>query len=52
MQGNWEEALSELTAAKSLAPGESDGPTESLIKFIEEHKCKVPENWQGYRDFD
>lgn len=52
LEGNWEAALQELTGARALAPGATDGPTESLIKFIEEHNAKAPENWAGYRDFD
>jgi len=36
----------------ALAPGGFDGPSDSLIKFIEAHNCKAPENWAGFREFD
>ena len=52
LEGRWEEALSKLTIAKSLAPGGTDGPAESLIKFIEEHNGRAPADWQGFREFD
>ena len=35
LDGRWSTALQELTEAKTLAPNGTDGPTESLIKFIE-----------------
>ncbi len=52
LDGRWDDALAELNLTMSLAPGGFDGPSDSLIKFIEGHNCKAPENWEGFREFD
>lgn len=52
LEGNWEAALTQLTMANSLAPGGIDGPSQSLIKFIEVNKGRAPSDWKGYRGFD
>jgi len=35
-----------------LGPKGTDGPSQSLIKFIEENKGQAPEDWKGYRRFE
>ena len=52
VNGDWENALPQLTLASNLGPGGKDGPSQSLITFIEENKGRAPANWKGYRTFD
>ena len=52
LDGRWDDALAELNLTMSLSPGQFDGPSDSLIKFIEGHNCRAPENWGGFREFD
>lgn len=52
IKGKWEQALGHLTQANSLAPRGSDGPSQGLIKFIEENNGQAPEDWKGYRRFE
>jgi len=32
-----------------MAPDHADGPSETLIKFIESYNGKAPIDWKGYR---
>ena len=33
-----------------MAPDNNDGPSETLISFIESNDGKAPEDWKGYRE--
>ena len=52
IHGTWEDALAELNAASALGPNGRDGPSESLIRYIESYKAKAPQDWLGFREFD
>ena len=52
LEGNWSEALQKLKQAKELGPYNFDGPSQSLIKFIELNNGKAPQDWNGFREFD
>ena len=52
VKGEWENALEYLTVASNLGPGGNDGPSQSLISYIESHKGKAPVDWKGHRIFD
>jgi hypothetical protein len=42
LAGNWETALAHLNIARDYAPFGIDGPSESLIGFIEQHNGRAP----------
>ena len=53
--GRWGEAkqLLEATAAARCAPGGGtthDGPSRTLLSFMEAHNFKAPPGWPGYRE--
>jgi class 3 adenylate cyclase len=48
VRGTWDEALTMFQRCTNLLL-ESDGPSDCLIAFIQEHACVPPPQWQGYR---
>jgi len=42
IKGSWDKALQHLTQANELAPKGYDGPSQSLIKYIEENNGRPP----------
>ena len=48
VRGTWDEALTMFQRCTNLLL-DSDGPSDCLIAFIQEHACVPPPNWQGYR---
>ena len=52
LEGSWETALPQLKLASSLGPNGVDGPSDSLITFMESFQGKAPFDWKGYRNFD
>ena len=48
-EGNWEVALDCFRLAEQLRNG-WDGPSRTLIEFIEEEGGVAPPNWPGYRE--
>ena len=47
IKGNWNKAYSLLKQA--LFIDWNDGPTNSLINYIEQNNKKAPQDWKGYR---
>lgn len=47
--GNWAEAYQGLTRAVKLKKA-PDGPSQTLMNFIEEYSGIAPIGWAGYRD--
>jgi class 3 adenylate cyclase len=48
VRGTWDEALTMFQRCTNLLL-DSDGPSECLIAFIQEHACVPPPSWKGYR---
>jgi class 3 adenylate cyclase len=48
VRGTWDEALTMFQRCTNLLL-ESDGPSNTLIAFIQDHACVPPPNWSGYR---
>ena len=49
-EGNWNLAKKILKSVPMLKKM-PDLPSENLIKVMEEHNFKAPDDWQGYRIF-
>jgi len=49
LKGQWEEARAGLMYAEEMK-GMEDGPTQSLIHFIDLHHGVAPRNWAGHRE--
>ena len=47
INGEWEIAHLELKKCLELVP--TDGPTKTLIHYIESYGCQAPDDWEGYR---
>lgn len=47
IQGQWE--LAHTLLKEALYIDWTDGPTNSLLKFIENNNNKAPDDWKGYR---
>ena len=47
INGDWDIAYSELKKCLDLLP--TDGPTKTLIHYIESYGCQSPDDWEGYR---
>ena len=47
INGDWADAKEFFDQAEVQEPG--DGPTRSLLSYIEMNQCKKPEEWAGYR---
>lgn len=47
IDGTWMEAYDTLQECSILNP--SDGPTKTLIHFIESNNRQAPDDWEGYR---
>ena len=48
IKGEWEKAYHQLKQA--LFIDWNDGPTNSLINYIEQNNKKAPQDWKGYRN--
>mmetsp|Transcript_87085 Transcript_87085/g.244264 ORF Transcript_87085/g.244264 Transcript_87085/m.244264 type:complete len:1122 (+) Transcript_87085:112-3477(+) len=46
--GEWENARDMLAVTRNLLPRE-DGPSVALLRFMERHSFRTPENWMGCR---
>ena len=47
LDGRWKEAYHQLLLAQSM--NKSDGPTITIINFMEEYNFIAPSSWPGYR---
>lgn len=47
IDGNWEAAASKFEEGLKIFP--SDGPTNTLLKYMRENNCTAPSDWKGYR---
>ena len=48
LEGEWE--TSKTFLLRSLDMKENDGPAKSLLRVLEAHDYKAPEDWKGYRE--
>lgn len=54
--GQWAEAHAVLQETKTMRKhpmtGESvvDGPSSTLLSFVEQHDCVAPQSWSGFRE--
>jgi hypothetical protein len=49
IDGDWQESVKTLKE-KCLPLKKMDGPSHTLLKHMEEYKCKATEDWNGYRE--
>ena len=50
--GDWEQARQLLVITRGLIKNAADGPSDALLKFMDECKGKPPQNWNGFRKFN
>ena len=50
VKGDWGTAKTKLDESMKLKP--DDGPAQYLLKFMEDNKCTLPENWDGAHFLD
>ena len=50
IKGNWKEACEVFNNKKFQ--GINDGPTQTLLTFMKNHKYSSPNNWNGYRSLN
>jgi hypothetical protein len=48
IEGKWEEARKVLERVEDVKKA-PDGPTNSLLEVLKEHKYHAPTDWQGFR---
>ena len=51
LKGRWEDSIQQLTHASSLGPNGVDGPSQSLLKYMNSKGGSAPKDWKGYRGF-
>lgn len=47
IQGEWEVAYHVFEKCLELNP--KDGPTKTLMHYIEDYNLQAPDDWEGYR---
>jgi len=47
--GKWKEAKRILEVTSTMIQDEEDGPSGTLLKFMEKHNFEAPADWKGYR---
>jgi len=50
LDGKWKEAKKKFDEVKKHMP--KDGPTEVILKYIEDQNHTKPDNWKGSRQVD
>ena len=50
VKGNWTEALDSFKKTLLMTPDQKDGPSQTLITFIESYGGVAPADWQGFRE--
>jgi len=50
LEGDWDKAKEYFEDTLAMIPGKSDGPSNTLLRVIQEHGGKAPIDWNGYRE--
>jgi hypothetical protein len=50
VKGEWPEAIELFKKTLLMTPDNNDGPSQTLISFMESLGGVAPEDWQGFRE--
>ncbi len=50
VKGNWPGAIESFKKTLFMTPDNNDGPSQTLISFMESLGGVAPEDWQGFRE--
>lgn len=49
LKGTWEQSIAIFKETLVMIPGRKDGPSNTLLEFMESEGGRAPSNWAGYR---